>query len=210
MAMAKLCGLAAVAVAIVAIFVPVTGILLSVIAVALAVLAALGGAFRSAAATSAIVATNSFLFSPVLWMTVMWPGQLFVAALVLFLVALPLGAIAVSIYLPRQRYAIALSFAWALAVPMAINNRDEQNANETFHQAERACLSEHANPYAQEIATLCYRRGKRAFDEAPRRGWGVYALAVFGPIALGWLSYASALWLRRKHVPTAQDGPRAQ
>jgi hypothetical protein len=87
-------GIGAVAVAVIAIFVPVTGILLSLLAVILAVIAALLGEYGYASGTSAIVGINSFLLSPIIWMMVMWPGQLAIAFYVLCMVGAPMAAVA--------------------------------------------------------------------------------------------------------------------
>ena len=93
--MGRIFGIGAVASAVVAIFVPVTGILISLLAVILAVIAALLGQYGYAAGTSAIVAINSFLLSPIIWVIVMWPGQLVIALYVLCMVGAPMAAVAI-------------------------------------------------------------------------------------------------------------------
>ncbi len=91
----KGCGIVAVVVAIAAIFIPVSGIVVSLGAAMLAVVAGLCGQYGYAAGTSAVVGINSFLLSPVIWMTVMWPGQIWIAFYVLCMVGAPLAAAAV-------------------------------------------------------------------------------------------------------------------
>jgi hypothetical protein len=94
LAVGKWFGIAALIAAIVAIFVPISGIMISVLAVILAIVAALCGEYGYAAGTSAVVGINSFLLSPIIWMMVMWPGQLVIAFYVLCMVGAPLAAIA--------------------------------------------------------------------------------------------------------------------
>ena len=85
-------GIAALIAAVIAVFVPLSGILISVLAVILAIVAALCGEYGYAAGTSAVVGINSFLLSPIMWMMVMWPGQLAIAFYVLRMVGATLGA----------------------------------------------------------------------------------------------------------------------
>ena len=92
LAVGKWFGIAALIAAIVAIFVPISGIMISVLAVILAIVAALCGEYGYAAGTSAVVGINSFLLSPIIWMMVMWPGQLVIALYVLCMIGAPFAA----------------------------------------------------------------------------------------------------------------------
>src|SRR5690348_7625651 len=82
----RICGLAALALAVVAIFVPVSGILVSCGASAVAVVAALLGERFFAMCAAIVIGVNSFLMSPLLT-----AGLPVVGAYVAVLAGAPLG-----------------------------------------------------------------------------------------------------------------------
>src|SRR5690242_17926344 len=131
----RICGLAALALAVVAIFVPVSGILVSCGASAVAVVAALLGERFFAMCAAIVIGVNSFLMSPLL----LTAGLPVVGAYVAVLAGAPLGAIALTQYVPRYRLAIVLSIVWAVAAPAVVNGVAECRAGETGFSADMAC-----------------------------------------------------------------------
>ena len=99
---------------------PINGILISCVASALAVVAALLGDSRYSTGAAIVIGVNSVLLSPVLWFTIVPPGQLVVAAFVACLVGAPFGAMALTRCVPQYRFAIVLSIVWTLAAPAVV------------------------------------------------------------------------------------------
>jgi hypothetical protein len=192
----RICGLVALALAIVAIFVPVTGILISCGASALAVVAALLGESRTSAGAAIVVGVNSVLLSPMLWLTIMPPGQLVVAAYVACLVGAPFGAMALTQYVPQYRFAIVLSIVWTLAAPAVVSGVAERRANDAFHAADSAC---HRSPHppGSDVNKLCYDAGKQARDATPQPPYAMLTAISLLPPLLAWLGYWLAFARRR-------------
>jgi hypothetical protein len=190
-------GIAALAIAIVGIFVPFAGIFFSIGAIVLAVAAALNGEYGLAAGTSGVVGLNSLVLSPALW--IMIPaGQLIVFAFVLCLVAAPFGAMALNERLPRLRYGIVLSVGWVLVAPAIVNDRMENYGNGLFSVANSACIRRHStlNP---EISKRCYDEGAVAKNGAPAASPALLAGVSFAPVAFVWLGYL--LFVRQRPPP---------
>ena len=105
--MAKGFGIAALVLAIVAIFVPGYGTLLSGLALILAAIGALAGDRAFAVATPLIAAANAYFLSPLLWHAAGQGGSGGVVLLILAFLALPLVAIGLNangiIVLDRDR-----------------------------------------------------------------------------------------------------------
>lgn len=194
----RICGLVALALAIVAIFVPVMGILISCVASAVAVVAALLGESRYSASAAIVIGLNSILLSPVIWFTIMPPGQLIVAAYVACLVGAPFGAMALTQCVPQYRFAIMLSIVWMLAAPAVANGVAERRANDAFHAADFAC---HHSPHppGADLNKLCYDAGKQALDAAPQPSYAMLTAVSLLPPLLAWLGY----WLVSAHRRTA-------
>jgi hypothetical protein len=184
----RICGLVALALAIVAIFVPINGILISCVASALAVVAALLGESRYSAGPAIVIGVNSVLLSPVLWFTIVPPGQLVVAAFVACLVGAPLGAMALTQYVPQYRFAIVLSIVWTLAAPAVVNGVAESRANDVFHAADVACYH-NPHPPGTDVNKLCYDAGKQALDATPQPSHAMLTAVSLLPPALAWLGY---------------------
>jgi hypothetical protein len=198
-------GLAALAMAIVAIFVPLAGILISVGAILLAIAAALNREYGLAAGTSGVVALNSVLLSPTLWIMTP-PGQLIVLGFVLCLAAAPLGAIALTERCPRFRYAIVLSVGWMLVAPLAVNDRVENSRSERFTIADVACMRRHPSPHAPDVNKLCYDEGAAARDATPPASPAMLTAVALAPVALAWLGYL--LFYRRRAPAPGIPEPR--
>lgn len=184
----RICGLAALALAIVAIFVPINGILISCAASAIAVVAALLGESRYPASAAIVIAVNSVVLSPLLWFTIMPPGQLVVIALVACLAGAPFGAIALTQCVPRYRFAIMLSIVWTLAAPAVVNGVAERRANDAFHVADAACYHS-PHPPGADVNKLCYDAGKQALDATSQPSYATLTAVGLLPPVLAWLGY---------------------
>ena len=189
-------ALAALAAAIVGIFVPISGILFSCGASALAVIAALLGERRYAAIAAIVIAVNSVLFSPLIWMTVVPPGQLIVAGYVACLVGAPFAAMWLTHSLPQYRFAIVGSVIWALVAPAVLNGIAERRANDVSSAADMTCMR--TQPASPERNKLCYDTGKAASEGMWRPSYALLFAVSLVPPALAWLGY----WLivRRRRV----------
>jgi ABC-type transport system involved in multi-copper enzyme maturation permease subunit len=199
--MGRVIGALALAVAAVGIFVPLTGILFSLAATALAIVAALCGEYRLSGATSAVVAINSFVLSPSLW--VMVPrGQLIMAIYILCLVGAPFCAMALSEYVPLYRVAVVLSAAWMLFAPLTANQISEHYGNERFHTANSACLRERSQ-WNIEVSKVCYDRGAAAKAAGPNATPISLVAVSLAPVAGVWFAFGLLGWLRRGKGDTA-------
>ena len=192
----RICGLVALALAIVAIFVPINGILISCVASALAVVAALLGESRYSAGAAIVIGVNSVLLSPLIWLTISPPGQLVVAAYVACLVGAPFGAIALTHRVPHYRFAIVLSIVWTLAAPAVVNGVAERRANDAFHAADVACYHS-PHPPGADVNKLCYDAGKQALDATPQPSYAMLTAVSLLPPVLAWLGYWLVVARRR-------------
>ena len=183
-----ICGLVALALAIVAIFISINGILISCVASALAVVAALLGESRNSAGATIVIGVNSVLLSPVLWFTIVPPGQLVVAAFVACLVGAPFGAMALTQCVPQYRFAIVLSILWTLTAPAVVNGVAVRRANDATNAADVACYHS-PHPPGTDVNKLCYDAGKQALDATPQPSHPMLTAVSLLPPALAWLGY---------------------
>jgi hypothetical protein len=198
--MAKVCGIIAVALAIIAIFVPVSGILVSCVAIMFAFVAGLWGQLQYASGAAAIVGINSFLFSPVLFLTVMFPAQLYIAGFILFLVAIPFVAMWLGTRFPAQwqRIGILLSFFWLVIVPIVMNDTAIKHGASAFSRAERACNAQMKQDGKTGQESYCYKQGQHAQSDGKLFGSVHYVAVIFAPIVLGWLGACGLIALQRR------------
>jgi hypothetical protein len=192
----RICGLVALALAIVAIFVPINGILISCVASALAIVAALLGESRYSAGAAIVIGVNSVLLSPVLWFTIEPPGQLVVAAFVACLVGAPFGAMALTQCVPQYRFAIVLSIVWTFAAPAVVNGVAEHRANDAAFAADFACYHS-PHPLGTDVNKFCYDAGKQALDATPQPSYAMLTSVSLLPPVLAWIGYWLVFGRRR-------------